>query len=170
MRRPRLRTALAFAALAFIVALPPVHWRMIGWCRGERFYLGRPVSYYRPICRSEYGPPNGCCSASIPNDWPRVRWLFGDRVADWLMAGPNPLFQGDPAAVPVLVVLLEDPDWDVRLAAASCLARVGPAAKAGLTRLRTMRAESDEKHYNFHFLTNCIAAIEGLEMHDGRNP
>src|SRR5262245_19135186 len=169
MRRKHLRRVLVLVA-AVALSLPPVHWRLIGWCCGEAFYAGRPVSFHRPLCDVSLGPRPGCCSVCDPDDWPRVRWFFGDRAAEWLRPGPNPLFQGDPAAVPVLLALLRDPDWEIRIAAADCLARVAPAAKACLPLLHSYQAKCAEDHYYYHFIANCIAAIERPAVVDDGSP
>src|ERR1043166_149159 len=46
-----------------LFALPAVHWRVIGWVRGEAFYQGRPTSYWSMECSQwkhghihKYGP------------------------------------------------------------------------------------------------------------------
>ncbi|OAI54345.1 hypothetical protein AYO44_03490 [Planctomycetaceae bacterium SCGC AG-212-F19] len=38
---------LLFTACLGPLAVPAVHWRLIGWVRGEAFYLDRPTSYWR---------------------------------------------------------------------------------------------------------------------------
>src|SRR5437667_138733 len=53
-RRRRLLAALAVLALLGVLALPAVHWRLIGWWRGEPFYQGRPASYWAAELRSSY--------------------------------------------------------------------------------------------------------------------
>src|SRR5437763_15710605 len=45
-RRRRLLVALSLLALLGVLALPGVHWRLVGWWRGEPFYDGRPASYW----------------------------------------------------------------------------------------------------------------------------
>jgi hypothetical protein len=45
---------LALAAVLGTLAMPGVHWRLIGWVRGEPFWRGRPASYYADRIRSQF--------------------------------------------------------------------------------------------------------------------
>lgn len=53
----RRRLLLAFVLLLLAggtLSLPAVHWRLIGWWRGEAFYQGRPTSWWaRQLKRDE---------------------------------------------------------------------------------------------------------------------
>src|SRR5947208_1405182 len=51
-KRRRRLLALAVLALLGVLAFPGVHWRLVGWARGEPFYQGRPASYYADRVRS----------------------------------------------------------------------------------------------------------------------
>ena len=37
-----------------ILSLPPVHWRLIGWVKGEAYYQGRPTSYWDGEIQKRY--------------------------------------------------------------------------------------------------------------------
>src|SRR5688500_10275370 len=142
-----LRRLLFLVTPAFIVALPPVHWRLIGWWRVEPFLNGRPASFHRPLCHINKLPTD-CCVPAAPNEWPGIRRLFGNRVADWLTDSRSHPFDRNPEAVPVLMALLRDPDWDVRVAAVFWLGLIGTAAKDALPTLRQMQREWDDSRYN----------------------
>src|SRR5437868_2579553 len=45
-RRKRLLLLLTAAAVLVVLALPAVHWRLIGWVKREPFFEQRPISYY----------------------------------------------------------------------------------------------------------------------------
>src|SRR4051812_49922600 len=48
MTKRERRIWLGLALLLIIAALlPAVHWRVIGWARGEAFYQGRPTGYWK---------------------------------------------------------------------------------------------------------------------------
>src|SRR5437588_13051789 len=51
-RRGRLLAGLAALAMLGVLALPSVHWRLIGWWRGEPFYQRRPASYWAAELRA----------------------------------------------------------------------------------------------------------------------
>src|SRR5437868_5553085 len=104
--RSLLLGGLVLVALAVTLSLPAVRWRMIGWWRGEAFYRGRPTSFYRPLCHLNNLPVGSCVPMKRSDDWPWVRTVLGDRIADWLVGDENPLWDCGPDAVPVLVDLL----------------------------------------------------------------
>src|SRR4051812_26669562 len=65
-RRRRLLLFLAAAAVLLVLALPAVHWRLVGWARGEPFFDGRPASYWRrEVARCEPWPVTG----PEPGEW-----------------------------------------------------------------------------------------------------
>jgi hypothetical protein len=116
-RRRRLLVALAVLALGGVLALPGVHWRLVGWWRGEPFYRGRPVSYYAAKIRAAYEqqPEHGYLKRRDPpqlETWARLhapRWLvtsvWGDSdVWDRLVSDGKPVF----------MALLAEPDWRVK--------------------------------------------------------
>lgn len=45
-RRKRWLIGVSALALAATLATPAVHWRLIGWARGEAFYRGRPTTFW----------------------------------------------------------------------------------------------------------------------------
>src|SRR5262245_17487442 len=61
-RRRRLVAFLALTALAGVLAVPAVHWRLIGWAKREPFWRGRPASYWRAevangtVCFATFSP------------------------------------------------------------------------------------------------------------------
>ena len=41
--------AASVVAMAAVLAVPAVHWRLVGWARGEPFFGGRPASWWRDL-------------------------------------------------------------------------------------------------------------------------
>jgi hypothetical protein len=141
------------ALITFCVLLhPAVHWRLYGWERGEPFWRGRPACYWREqigrldISASDQGMFQlwtGCFELCYGRPLPGTPV---ERALDWferttglaLPSGPRALTKvgpGDPAAVPVLVALLGDPDPRVRAYAADELGVLGvnyPATRAAV--------------------------------------
>src|SRR5437763_129674 len=120
-RRRRLLAGLAALALVGVLALPSVHWRLIGWWRGEPFWRGRPASWYAGRIRNAYTIlPNGETLPRLgtpPESWVRQHW--SDAAADVVWGGPPPFpSDGDERpdidALPVLIALMGDPDTRVR--------------------------------------------------------
>jgi hypothetical protein len=56
-RRKHVMVSLVLFTTVGVLALPGVHWRLIGWWRGEPFWRGRPASFYARSIRSWY--PHG---------------------------------------------------------------------------------------------------------------
>jgi hypothetical protein len=131
--------------LAVVVAffLPPVHWRVVGWLKGEAFYQSRPTSYWRREVQSyqRYSELLGWHIAALKSAqqepaWTGPSWSY--ELRSWLgielpMRSSLPeVLDEDPAAVPVLLELLDDESvgWN----AAEALKRNYPetAAKAGI--------------------------------------
>src|SRR5262245_53360191 len=112
-RRWRLWLALASLLLIGVaVVQPAVHWRLIGWARGEAFYQGRPTRHWtlecqQRECRFVLQP----CARVGHTEWLRhpTRW---EKQFSWLVgtkpAATMPLLSGDPTAALVLVELLRD--------------------------------------------------------------
>jgi hypothetical protein len=159
-------SGMALLALAVTISLPAPRWRMIGWWRGEAFYRGRPTSYYRPLCPRDSLPTFNCFGFDHQDNWPWVRKVLGDRVAGWLVEEENPLLDCGPDAVPVLVALLKDPDWDVRYAAVWHLWTIQPPAIDALPALRQLREIWDSGLYNPAVIDDCIATIEQAAERD----
>src|SRR5205823_12329398 len=85
-RRRRLLIGLAVLALGGVLGLPGVHWRLIGWARGEPFYRGRPATYWSAVLReanyagsvsSTFDPMYVSCPAG---PLPQVRERLGLQV------------------------------------------------------------------------------------------
>jgi hypothetical protein len=45
MKRRRCLSLCLTLLLVALLMLPGVHWRLIGWVKGEAFYQGRPTNY-----------------------------------------------------------------------------------------------------------------------------
>jgi hypothetical protein len=148
-RRRCLLFLLAAVAVLGVLALPAVHWRLVGWARGEPFYAARPVSYWRGVVREAE------LDATFRDSGPLVitRLTFAraeGRVTKFLRRwlprlGPTPrgerdppLPAGDPAALPVLESLLADGEPKVRAAAAHALGNVGAGAARTAPALRRL--------------------------------
>jgi hypothetical protein len=139
-RRKRLLLGLAVATAVGVLALPAVHWRVIGWLEDEPFYRGRPSSYYRGRIRDRFqvmpdgflGPRDLSPAESF------VRSHLPGPLADAVLGGPAPFLseQPDSAALPTLTALLDDPDPMVRFYAALMLARMGKEARPVVAELK----------------------------------
>jgi hypothetical protein len=161
-RRRRLLGLLALTALVGVLAVPAVHWRLIGWWWGEPFWQGRPASYWRAeVADSELllawsgrrMATNGFPAApplillarrSGPLD-PVLRWL-ADQLDRPELASlyHSPFLNRDASAVPVLTALLRDPEPKVRLYAVHSLAYLGEAARPAWPALRGMAGDRAE--------------------------
>jgi hypothetical protein len=114
-RRRRLLAGLAVLALLGVLALPGVHWRLVGWWRGEPVYRGRPASFYADTIRScfPYGSLLVARTQTPSEQW--VRRFLPDCAADLVWGGPPPFEEPpDASAVPVLLALMADADPAVR--------------------------------------------------------
>src|SRR5436309_10894633 len=106
-RRRRLLLALALLALVGVLALPGVHWRLIGWWRGEPFYQGRPASYWAAELRSfdldftSFLPGDICWvrDVGLPPQW---YWRLGLSARCQVMSATEMPLSSDPGAVPLL--------------------------------------------------------------------
>jgi hypothetical protein len=154
-RRRRLIGLLALAALAGTVAVPAVHWRLIGWARGEPFYRGRPASYWRAeVAACDVGQV-GCPGLVLGDAPPRPPTIYLeprsgplDLALQWLaehlglpgLRGPDepPLGDGDASAAPVLIALTGDPDPKVRCYAAQSLGRLHLDGRPAIPALRRL--------------------------------
>jgi hypothetical protein len=123
---------LALLAIAALFVFPGSRWRIIGWVRGEPFYAGQPVSYWRAqakncdqLCLAE----NLYFYFQATSEIQELRRAWVSRN-DWDL--DHPLLRGDPKALSVLLQLLDESDdesWEVRLIAIYSLAKIGPEAK-----------------------------------------
>lgn len=146
-RRWRLWLILALLLLGGSLLHPAVHWRLIGWAKGEVFYQGRPTSYWLCECEQWEGGITWHWNITL-GYWHRVpsRWeTFLERVSGSPSAASTkmPLVQGDPESVPVLMELLASSEEKARLIALEGLGLVHPPARDALPELRRMHRESD---------------------------
>src|SRR4051794_30855540 len=133
MSRPRKRlvAGLSVVAVLTVLAVPAVHWRLVGWAKREPFYQGRPAGYWaaelrtlkvysRPAQRA-VGPGPGetypIWMGWRPADRRRVAWvrerLGWDYTVSQVFEADLPLARPDPSAAPVLRSLSADPDEGV---------------------------------------------------------
>jgi hypothetical protein len=76
MTRHRRLYLASFAALGLVVlALPGVHWRLIGWARWEPFYQGRPSLYWRGVAMACHAESH-FFDPKAPEDGWRVHFVF----------------------------------------------------------------------------------------------
>jgi HEAT repeats len=88
------------AVLAFAFAAPEWYWAWVGARKREHYYQGRPTSYWSAVLRN----PSPGWAAFIATS---LRGFLG-------LGGYPAILRRDPAAVPVLLDLLKDGDWQVR--------------------------------------------------------
>jgi hypothetical protein len=155
-------------ALLLLVAasflLPAVHWRLIGWVRGEAFYQGRPTSYWRSECQCwRWNPP---CTG--PGYWCRFR--SDDRyswIEKYLPVPKMALLQGDPGALPVLLELLDVDEAAHEVLTVSALHNLGPAARPAVPRLMDLvqrRGKIEGHIYQALLAMDSQAAVEAMAM------
>jgi hypothetical protein len=196
MTKRRKRTLWALAVVAFLgaLALPGVHWRLTGWVKGEPFYQGRPATYWRDaVARCEVYEV--CITGDIvfPVDEPRgPKMHFGrkpnvmERSAQFLENVRDgwwgwydfdvPPFPHNPGAeaIPVLTVLLADPEPKVRYFAADLLWRykreeLGPAFPA-LRRLRSDGAPVSATQSVKDAVRRSLRTIDPDDLKDADRP
>jgi hypothetical protein len=114
-----------------ILAVPAIHWRLIGWARGEAFYLGRPTIYWRgevvgleekvlvpEIVHLRIGGSKAIVHVCY-GDWRLRESLWGKCLAGLGVGVGNslplpPIAKDEYEATPVLMELLQDADVKVR--------------------------------------------------------
>jgi HEAT repeat protein len=119
--------------LVALLLLPAVHWRLIGWVKGEAFYQGRPTSYWR--IELEQWDPYAHGSSYEPS------WLeknLPKPISSFLGKPVWPLQNVDPEATGVLIELMADEDQKIRGSAFYGLRRIGPRAQAATPALARM--------------------------------
>jgi hypothetical protein len=168
MRRKLLLVGLAIAAASVVLMLPAVRWPLIGWWRGEAFYDGRPTSYYADRARGVFfavqlSPFGGWTSEYIYRPGPVERLAL--RAGLERFAGPpDRTLPTDPAAVPMLVELLDRSRAEprVRLQAVNALRQVRPAPSQAIAVLG--RAAADEACWadpiQVHFVRDTLWQVE----------
>jgi hypothetical protein len=120
---------------------PSVHWRLIGWVRGEAFYQGRPTTYWQQRIQ-EYQQLTEDERWSAWNDhWMRtVEKLLGLPPDDY---HPAVLYHDDPATMPVRLELLRDANPDVRKAVALNIGVIGLPARPAIPILIDLLEDPD---------------------------
>src|SRR5262245_16011279 len=114
MLKRRWRLLLGLALLILVggaLLLPAVHWRVIGWVRGEAFYHGRPSSYWSGEILAWWKDQ---APATAQFSWSSLRDALTP-ARQWEYAPFQESERTDPAALPILVDLVKDPDYRVRL-------------------------------------------------------
>src|SRR5437764_981477 len=150
-RQPRQLAGLAVRAVVGVLALPGVHWRLVGWWRGEAFYRGRPAIFWsRRIQQYGHGVPgmqiHGGRYYVRPYDplAPIKQPLGLAGAYDPFVDREMPFIDPDPDAVPALIALLGDGEPKVRGFAAIALFRftevkgAAGAAKPAIPALRRL--------------------------------
>ena len=177
----RRRKVVLFSAATLVVlgvlALPGVHWRIIGWARGEPFHRARPASYYANRLRSwhdvqpsgvfvswgpEYNSKGYLCTPA--EAW--VRRNVGHRAANLVWDHAWAEWLCEPGAVPVLIALLDHHDPAVRYVAVENLGRVGPSAQPALPQLRRLADDHFGDQSSPYGLTVAHAATTALRKID----
>jgi HEAT repeats len=165
-RRKLLFAGIAVAALAVIMVVPEVRWRLHGWAMGEPLYQGRPASYYSTRIRSSLQEPQGGVfrlkkkAISPAEVW--VRQHINDGFAEMVFGDPAPFVgeaaaQLDASALAVLVALMNDPDPRVRAFAADRTEFLGPSAAPAVPTLSRLL---DDEHEWIRFLAVvCLGKI-----------
>lgn len=114
---------LLLLACVLLAAYSDTAYVVYGWCRGESFYGGMPTSYWSTSLKEEYQRLSG--RRRQPSDFERIRsWVFAKLGIRQTPDNPYAKISWQiDGAVPVLVELLREPDWEVRLVAAELLSR-----------------------------------------------
>jgi hypothetical protein len=102
--------------------LPSVHWRVIGWVKGEAFYQDRPTSYWRREALKLSDWQGEQISGQKPRE---PSWVEKLLPPDGPFLFANKVSEGDAALVPVLTEMLTDEDPRVRTQAEWGLKKLG---------------------------------------------
>ena len=84
-RRQLILASLSVLAAAGVLALPAVHWRLVGWARDEPFWHGMPASYWRAeVAGSAVNPRLRMTDsdADLGRGWPRLTRPAGGELRD----------------------------------------------------------------------------------------
>jgi hypothetical protein len=183
------RLFLVVAGLLVIAIVASLFSTVRGWMAGEPFYRGRPASYWSRelgtwfpvslrggfVCsfgnenegeraekRSE--PPMRVY-VRLPGKWQlRVLDYAPPRLQRFLLEQP-PILHGDPKALPVLMVLLDDENIEVRKMAIHGLKALGPEAAEAVPALRKRLEDEDAE-----VRKQAEAALRGIEAHTETTP
>ncbi len=169
-RRKPLWHILPLLLLGGCLLHPAIHWRLIGWAKGEAFYQGRPTSYWRAECERWGGGITWHWNITlgywhrVPSEWEKL--LEGVSGSPSATTTKMPLVQGDPESVPVLMELLAS-SAKARLIAMEGLGLVGPLARDALPELRRIHGESEFAGFAWDVLVRIDpeAALEFLAEH-----
>jgi hypothetical protein len=151
MTKRRRYLLISLAGMAILVAAVFYQRDIIGWWRGEAKYKGRYTNSWRAEMRSYkriFGIVGGSWEVHwsyerIPNKW--EEWL-AQVIPDSSQskyAESLPPLNGDPAAIPVLVELLQAPETDIRIMAVQALESLGSAAKDAIPVLSVLDNDDD---------------------------
>lgn len=150
--KQRWRLFLALALLVFLgssLFLPSVHWRLIGWAKGEAFFQGTPTSWWAAEIQESYylgGLPNHHrCWVRFrsPSNLDRLHYAWNGRPdSDWVE--PSPLVFGGPDALPVLLELVRHLDAQVRRVAVFGLSTQRSVDPAILSAIEAVMQDVDE--------------------------
>jgi len=135
-------------AIALALATPLCRWSLIGFFHGESFYAGFPTSRWRQAIQEwRVSRPSSDRFSYLPA---RVRTLLklhdsqplAPLYARGANSGRSP--EADPAALPVLIELLQDPDGNVRCYALDTLRELGSnASRAVPAVVTTLKEDAD---------------------------
>jgi hypothetical protein len=135
-------------AIALALATPLCRWSLIGFFNGESFYAGFPTGYWRQSIQEwRISRPSSDRFSYLPA---KVRTLL--KLHDSQPLAPLYAREGnsdrsakaDPAALPVLIELLKDPDGNVRCYALDTLRELGnKASRAVPAVVMTLKEDGD---------------------------
>jgi HEAT repeat protein len=121
-----------------LALIPDARWRVVGWTTGQRFYAGRPTSYWSEQVAAWIHPASdGRPARGQGRSDPLGALDQRGQVAPPFGQPP------DPAAVPVLTDLLRDGDLPVCAFACQALAQLGPAAEPAVAALADLLGHPD---------------------------
>ena len=148
MKSWRLRLAILLIVASSLL-LPAVHWRLIGWARGEAFYQGRPTSYWKrqvrqAVMKDFFLSGDLYFAEADPEPGVIESWL-NERLGqpEDLVERPVP-WLGDPAMLPVLQEMLSCAEMKVQLFAIQGLGALGAAAEPAWPTLVELRRTTTE--------------------------
>ncbi|OAI48661.1 hypothetical protein AYO44_06775 [Planctomycetaceae bacterium SCGC AG-212-F19] len=155
-RRWRLWTGLALLLLVGALLLhPAVHWRLIGWYRGEAFYHGRPTSwwafeieknYYCVLGESGNHLPSYMhfVYRSPPSFWEQLSSIVPGTSLQAKELWADPPIKGGGDALPLYLELLHRPEPKVRLAAVISLGAIYPRTEDISSILKAAQRDEDK--------------------------
>ena len=176
-RRRLLRVGvLVGVLLAGALAVPDMRWQVWGRLRGEAFYRGRPTSCWsHEVARCPKTPFYRRSLLAFP-DAPTVPATQLDRLKAVLglkhtVTLPTfPLRDDDPAAVPVLIELLRDPESEVRMYAAQSLGGLGRSAAGAETALTEALQDEEFGGFGFRVCDKAAWALKRVRGEEAAEP